>query len=255
MFKFVRLSDIETVDKIVGDNPTIKFSSVFNLNDPYELKFNLKIDPYSDYTKTEYFKTYPEKNLEDFKSWQGQVTDQFIWHTEQEQRNTIARLITIASFAGNKENNLMWSHYTDNHKGICVEYYKSLFDFLKKQKGFFVSAKVKYSETPPTVDSSESIQKKIMKMIFNKQIEWQYEEELRVVFQSDNDTDFIPIENKLIKAVYIGSKTPSHIEKYIVATCKRNNIKILYGITLGDSYKVKFSEQKDGTTYMRTFWN
>lgn len=254
MFKFVRLPDIETVDKIIGDNPTIKFSSVFNLNDPYELKFNLKIDPYSDYTKTEYFKIYPEKNLRDFKSWQGQVTEQFMWYTEQEQRNTIAQLITIASFAGNKENNLMWSHYTDNHKGICVEYHQSLFDFLKTQKGFSVSAKVKYSETPPTVDSSESIQEKSMKMIFNKQIEWKYEEELRVVFQSDNDTDFVPIDNKLIKAVYIGSKTPSDIEKYIIATCKRNNIKIWYGITLGDTYKVTFAEHNDKIIHMRTFW-
>jgi len=68
MFKFLRLSDIETVDKIIGDQPTIKFSSVFNLNDPYELKFNLTLDPNSDYTRQEYFKTHPEKSLEDFKS-------------------------------------------------------------------------------------------------------------------------------------------------------------------------------------------
>jgi len=103
-------------------------------------------------------------------------------------------------------------------------------------------------EIPPTVDSSESIQDKIIKMIFNKQIEWKYEQELRVVFQSDNDTDFILNDNKLIKCVYIGSKTPSEIEKHIVKTCKKNNIKICYGITLGDTYKVT------SKTYMRTFW-
>jgi hypothetical protein len=193
--------------------------------------------------------------LDDFKKWQEQVTKQFIWYTEQEQRNTIAQMITLASFAGNKENNLMWSHYTDNHRGMCVEYHHSLFDFLRSQKGFFVSAKVNYSEKPPTVDNSEAIQEKIKKMIFNKQIEWKYEQEFRVVFQSDIDTDFIPIDNKLIKSVYIGAKTSTDVEKHIVETCKRNGIKVWYGITLGDSYKVKFSEQKDGTIYMRTFWN
>jgi hypothetical protein len=41
MYKFVTLRDLETVDMIIGDQPTLKFSPAYTLNDPYELKFNL----------------------------------------------------------------------------------------------------------------------------------------------------------------------------------------------------------------------
>jgi hypothetical protein len=36
--------------------------------------------------------------------------------------NTLNDLIYLKSFCEEKDNLLMWSHYADNHKGICIEY-------------------------------------------------------------------------------------------------------------------------------------
>jgi len=75
MYKFYTISDLEILEKIIGKKPTIKFSSAFNLNDPFELKFNLSIDPYAEGHEEAYLKAMPGKTKEDFKDWQEQVVN------------------------------------------------------------------------------------------------------------------------------------------------------------------------------------
>jgi len=254
MFKFYNIPDSETAEKIIGNIPSIKFSSAFDLNDPFELKFNLKIDPNADGQKEEFFKNFPNKKLEDFKKWQNQLTDQFIWHTEQEQRSGLCQIITLTCFTESNQNNLMWSHYTNNHQGICVEYSKDLLDYLISLDNYLANSKVEYSDEPPTVDNLESVESKVNKMLFNKQLEWKYEKEHRVILQSSNAVDYIPIDSKFIKAVFIGSKCNTTLSDEIIKICKRNRIEQYHGISFGKSYKVQFQKHKAGTTYMKSFW-
>jgi hypothetical protein len=254
MFKFYNIPDLGTLDKIIGDNPTIKFSSAFNLNDPYELKFNLILDPLADGQKEEFFEAHPYARISDFKDWQEQVSENFVWYVEQQQRDTITQLITLAAFTESNKNNLMWSHYTNNHRGICVEYSENLFGYLKTIKGFFAFANVQYSDEPPSVDSLDENKSKILKMMFNKQSEWKYERESRVILLSSKDTDYISINRQFIKAVYIGSKAEETTVNEILKLCKSTEIEIYYGITLGNTYEVQFRRHEEGTFYSRTFW-
>lgn len=90
--------------------------------------------------------------------------------------------------------------------------------------------------------------------MFNKQSEWKYEREHRIVFLSDKDTEFIPIDRKYIKSVYIGSRIDREIENKILSVCNNTEIDIFYGITLGKSYEVHFEKHKDGTFYSKAFW-
>lgn len=256
MFKFYKITNLDTIDKIIGSESSIKYSSVFNLNDPYEIKFNLHIDPFANGQQEEFLKMNPSKTGSDFKEWQKQVSDNegFIWYTEQEQRKLISQLITICSFTSTNKNNLMWSHYTDNHQGICVEYTPELIEYLKSLNGFFAFDKVQYSDEPPVVDILERFDSKISKMIFNKQSEWKYENEYRIVMLSDHDTDFITINQKFIKAVYIGAKMSKELEGRIISLCEPKNIDIFYGVTLGKTYEVTFDMYNRRKIIMRTFW-
>jgi hypothetical protein len=255
MYKFVTLRDLETVDMIIGDRPTLRFSPAYMLNDPYELKFNLTIDPTSNKHEARYFKSNPEHTLEHFRSWQQQVSTQSIWFTEQQIRSVMAQMITIGSFAGTNKNNLMWSHYTNNHTGMCIEYHPAVVGFLENQKGFIGYGKVTYSDTPPMVYDFESDREKLVKIIFNKQAEWRYEQELRVVMAGTNAVKSIPIDPRYIKSVYIGARTPQDREDRIIKNCKKNGIDLWYGITMGDSYEVAFKPYKEGTTYMRSYYS
>lgn len=256
MFKFYTIQSENIIDKLVGEQATIKLSSAFNLNDPYELKFNLDIAPLEEGHEEEYYKNNPNCNTLDFENWKAHVLEHsgYTWYAEQQQRNAVAQTIALCSFTENNNNNLMWSHYTDNHKGICIEYKLELFEYLKTIEGYFTFWKVAYSDTPPTIKGLENINSKVEKIIFNKQSEWKYEKEHRIVFLSDKDTEYIPIDQKFIKAIYIGSRTETEIERKILSICNNSDIEIYYGITLGKSYQVHFKKHKEGTIYSRAFW-
>lgn len=257
MFKFYTIPDVDLLQNIIGTNRTLKFSSAFNLNDPFELKFNLSLDPAAEGQIEEFMKVHPQSTEKDFKEWQDQVTDNdgFLWYTEQTQRATLSKMVTLSSFTEVNDNNLMWSHYSNNHKGICVEYTNKLFEHLKRTEGFLAFDKVSYSEEPPTVESLEPMAIKVKKMLFNKQLEWKYEKENRVVLLSDKDTDYIPIQPEHIKAVYIGSKASKEVTGHSVDICRNFGFECYYGISLGKTYKVTFQKHSETTMYMRTFWN
>lgn len=148
----------------------------------------------------------------------------------------------------------MWSHYTNNHQGICVEYTKELFKYFKSLGNYLANSKIEYSDEPPTIDNLENLESKAKKMLFNKQSEWKYEKEHRVILNSKNVTDYIPIDSKFIKAVYIGSKCQTNLENKIIEICNINSIKKYHGITFGKTYKVQFEEHIEGTYFMKSFW-
>jgi len=256
MFKFYAIPSADIIDKLIGEQATIKLSSAFNLNDPYELKFNLDIDPLAQGHEEQFYKDNPGSTTADFESWQKHALEHhgYTWYAEQQQRNTIAQKIALCSFSEVNKNNLMWTHYTNNHKGICVEYKPELFEYLKTINNHLTFWKVKYSDKPPTVKGLEDINSQVEKILFNKQSEWKYEKEHRVVFFSDKDTEFIPIDKKYIKSVYIGSRADTEIDRKILSICNNTNIEVYYGITLGKSYEVHFEKHKDGTIYSRAFW-
>lgn len=256
MFKFYSIQSNDIIDKLIGEHPTIKLSLAFNLNDPYELKFNLDIDPLADGHEKQFYKDNPGSTTDEFESWKKHTLehDGYTWYTEQQQRNSIAQTIALCSFSEDNKNNLMWSHYTNNHKGICVEYKPELFEYLKTIKNYLVFWKVKYSDKPPTVKGLENVNSKVKKIMFNKQSEWKYEKEHRIVFFSDKDTEYIPIDRKYIKSVYIGSRADTEIDKEILSISSNTDLEIYYGITLGKEYEVHFEKHKDGTIYSRAFW-
>ncbi len=110
MFKYYRITDKETVERIIGSKPTIKFLPASELNDPFELKFNLELNPNSSLSKKKYFENYPENKLTDFKSWQKTINASFIWHMEQKLRKSLNEIYSLACFSNKNDNNLMWSH-------------------------------------------------------------------------------------------------------------------------------------------------
>lgn len=255
MFKFYTIRDEQILQHLIGSKPTIKFSSAFNLNDPNELKFNFKMDPMDPELKERFFIDNPEKTLKDFSDWQSQLNPNFNWYIAQQQRNDIAMSITLSCFTKSYDNNLMWSHYTDNHSGICVEYKPELSEFLRNIPGFFARNDVKYTAEPPEINlagpKDEAI---IWDMIFNKQDEWGYENEYRIVRMSDKDNEFIPFPQELIQRVIIGSKARNTIVDEVFRLCTNTLIEIHFAVNVGRTYKVQVKKHKPGTFYQRSFW-
>ncbi len=257
MFKYYNLQADNIIDKLVGEQATIKLASAFNLNDPYELKFNLDLNPKAQEHEEKFYEANPGKTADDFQAWQKHAIEYegYTWYIEQQQRHNISQSIALCSFTEDNTNNLMWSHYANNHRGICIEYKPELFEYLKTLMGYLAFWKVKYSNEPPVINSLEDLNSKAQKIIFNKQSDWKYEKEHRVVFLSKKDEEYISIDRSYINSVYIGSRADCQVRKNISSLCDDFGINVYQGITLGKSYQVQFQKYKAGTVYSTSFWS
>ena len=107
----------------------------------------------------------------------------------------------VCCFSRKCDDILMWSHYGDCHRGICLE-----FD-VSEEPGFFVFPQnVKYQDSYPLLDVSQEdgIQKYIGALISTKYSAWAYEEEVRVYKVKNHPYSFNP---KILKSVIFGCKS------------------------------------------------
>jgi hypothetical protein len=142
----------------------------------------------------------------------------------------------VSCFSTNYDSILMWSHYANNHKGVCIE-----FDIPNGEQELY--NKVIYSDTRPSnnlehsaekicghligkgeIDKADKLFIKIMtEPYYTKSTDWAYEEEYRIIF-SEQDIDkhdrlckvkcndgFERLAYKMppIKRIYLGAKLPS----------------------------------------------
>jgi hypothetical protein len=103
---------------------------------------------------------------------------------------------------------LMWSHYADNHKGLCIEY---VFD---EHPDIVESLyPVVYTDKRPMLSKSNiESNKEPMHTILCKSPDWSYEKEWRYIAikQPYDDTPFHLSAPKSIKTIYLGVDAKKH---------------------------------------------
>lgn len=90
----------------------------------------------------------------------------------------------ICCFTKSKENILLWSHYADSHKGVCLG-----FDYDILKKNFPQYDDVDYNDEPFYFDiknGSESIGKTALR----KSSDWKYEDEVRFFMERRKSVSF-----------------------------------------------------------------
>ncbi len=117
----------------------------------------------------------------------------------------------VRSFASDTEtdkaisNILMWSHYADSHKGMCIEYHFSD-EFIKNSEHLIRFRRVKYPIEMPKLDFDKgSIDTDLG--LLTKTHCWKYENEVRLISYIDKGQEFYSInldKASYIKAIYFG---------------------------------------------------
>lgn len=103
---------------------------------------------------------------------------------------------------------LMWAHYADSHKGICIKYRFSRSFPKEKDKCVGRFGIVKYPEKAVNVQKDKY---EFKECFLTKQKEWEYENEARLIYvDTDNTSNFLSLELEpnvcSIEAVYFGRK-------------------------------------------------
>ena len=81
----------------------------------------------------------------------------------------------VCCFSSIFDSILMWSHYAENHKGVCLK-----FDVIKDPPFFDYPLLMSYEDEYPQINFAKDSMKCIMTVLGTKYAGWGYEKELRV---------------------------------------------------------------------------
>lgn len=164
------------------------------------------------------------------------------------QFNELRNTTGISCFSEREDSLLMWAHYANNHRGICVEY--NLLN-VNKELGF-TAVPIIYSNDRTCFDSIESYGEKdiwefFIESLTSKSMEWNYEKEWRIIRDqvacgSQWDVNKKGALLKMIRpdSIILGCATNLEFEKEIMRYCDDNKIK-LYKMKK-DQYEYKLNK-------------
>jgi len=132
---------------------------------------------------------------------------EIIRNLSNELINTIAQKHRVYCLGVDLQNQLMWAHYANKHKGICLEYGLS-------NEVMCFAQKCEYTSTFPLTKAYEDLEDVGLQMLLTKSDAWIYENEYRLIttesaFASDEDllvsvNGFLKLPEGALKAIIVG---------------------------------------------------
>jgi hypothetical protein len=219
-------------------NAQIFFNAPINFNDPFEVSGSISTN------KTQYKKilSHYQKNADTNNAPTKETIDAVLKKDfENEQKKF---LHNNGCYCLSKINNniLMWSHYADKHKGMCLEFKTSAMPTQIVEK----MREVKYSNKQPTICPMCVILdckcSDPLAPLYTKFKDWKYEQEVRM-FHTDSNTLY-GYGVEALEAVYFGVKTDETDRENVCLILKgqNKNIKFYKGEMGRNSYTVSFKE-------------
>lgn len=181
-----------------------------------------------------------QKGENSFDELKEKFTSEIIQKVKEVRNNAL-----ISCFSKRYDSILMWSHYGDKHKGICVEFDRPDKDFLD----------VKYSKKRCKFDLEDTTRRVLGYMLSNeevdvndkglircisepfivKSLDWRYEEEIRCILSPNSEGVIVGDELNLysmptrITKIYIGCKVDNKSNEYeeLLRIANERNIEIV----------------------------
>lgn len=234
-------------------NQEIYFAQPSSFNDPFDGNIPIRWDLLT-------YEDCFQKNLELVQMLQKdeplhlqklvakRITDskQF-WHPDTIKRESPHdiekwdKIIGLLSLSEKKDDILMWSHYSNFHRGFVVGFHT---DSLMDNYDFDFIGKIQYQEDYPLVSGHDDTDVRFKKKFFTKSNAWSYENEWR--FSKNH------IENRVIKLrkesfaeIVIGCQMEQNEKIQIIKETRKNlgaNIKILEARRSEANFKLEFIE-------------
>lgn len=227
LFKYRSLSSINTYKIFI--NKELHFSAPKDFNDPFDCKINALISDKNEFARS-FEKDCSNVNVASAIENRDNIND------------TIERVVNkkgICSFSRTKDNILMWSHYANSHRGICLE-----FDITEDYEFFTLPINIKYEEFYPEIDVSKTRNNIGEKLLSTKYKGWQYEQEVRIYKNAPGKYKFNP---KSLKAVYFGCKVEDKIDElceFIRGIGCFDHVEFYKGEMSKTKYKIEFNKYK-----------
>ncbi len=150
------------------------------------------------------------------------------------------------SFSQQNNNILMWSHYADAHRGVCLRF-KCIEDSFYSENGSGRIVEVEYGDTiiEKSILSNNSA---VFGKMSRKACCWSYEEEFRIfkvssTVKADDACGNYSFNSKLVDAVYFGLKTEGDKQKVIkIIDSAKHKIELYQAVKNKTHLKIDFEE-------------
>lgn len=235
------------------ENQEVWFSTMSQFNDPFEGIYYIADDISHEAIISLAIKSLSEEG----RSWSGissHIADnimkddfgglQIKEEVKTKIRASIQEMIEttknsgILSLAEDSNNILMWSHYANEHKGICVELGRNIDEDTGNDKR---CRPVKYSKEYPQ-PSIEDVLKGdhalTDKVAYTKSVDWAYEKEWRV--RRDRGDCLHPLPGP-VKSIILGAKWEGNLVE-MQEFCVVNNISLLVASIRKGEFSLSFED-------------
>lgn len=253
LFKFSRfdVNHIEYLENLFIEGKLYHSIPEF-FNDPFECKphFNWPSNPSKVRDIRKHLINVAVKNGHTRKSAESLISKNmskpgFIQQTIYNSIQKTFSEIRISSFTTQKDNLLFWSHYTDSHKGFCVEYDSTVLPIS-------YAFKVQYKDDYPEVNYPSPPNALGFKPALIKSRAWEYEEEFRIIFvpeaarQPKNDGTSLILNGKEMNNVYFGANMTDDNKQILIEMIERGPFNPgIWDVSLSkSSFKLEFNERK-----------
>ncbi len=170
----------------------------------------------------------------------------------------------ILSLTNSFQNKLIWSHYTDSHKGVCLTVKvpnRLVYPICYSSRRVYKNSDIDKIIEDSTKRSKKSVEKPFSLLSTNKKIayikdkKWIYEKEYRIVFDKEDESGLIFDDGKWymsvkITNIYLGvnfDKNDSSCRDEILDACKRNKIKVSQMVISEKDYSIRPRRRENGT--------
>ena len=135
--------------------------------------------------------------------------------------NRLVNSAGICCFTTNEKDLLMWSHYSDSHKGVCLK-----FDTFKDPEFFVNPLPIKYANEYPEYSHLTNSQQLVQSTVLSKSLDWKYEDEVRVI--KINEHGLKPFAKKALIEIIFGCKSSQQDIAEIIELATTNDFKITF---------------------------
>lgn len=127
----------------------------------------------------------------------------------------------IACFSETPTNELMWAHYADEFRGICIAYdFSDLRDSLEANAAF---SRLFYTESPPNLDLGENdLETDVRRVLSSKSQKWGYEREWRMFTQRLGRIRYRNVAT--VRTIYFGHRIDPDIRRTIEGLARQQGI-------------------------------
>ena len=181
-------------------NAQFYMSTKLELNDPLDSTFTIELEDYLNLYYAKYPSSKNEKDMEFSKLIFQNKLERFTndWMNDIDETQSKMR---VTCFTEDGNNPLMWSHYAENHTGVCLKFDLEMDENLKNS-----ILPVVYTDELINAKTTEDFKK----CLLTKLRAWEVEKEWRII----SEKEYFDFKQEALVEILFGLKVPEKTIKW-----------------------------------------